>query len=466
MTLIDILLFRRIQPRKIPTGSELVRINKQIKDFASGSLALIGQRQMMFFSAVILTSFFYDVRTAIFCFLLCEFTELIDYVLSRKILRWDGKKGIKAIQYQRLLLCSSIASALSVGVFVLLTSHIEGQTLHLTPLFFLFSAGLFAAVNNHQIPNVLFVRLGIYGAVFLYIPIYDLWIAQPPFFSVLWLQLLTVVFVLYFVVDCSIIFFKMYNKNLDQLYELMSERDRATDAYEVKSQFVSVISHELRTPLTSIVFALDLLKNGSLDQDEERQANALEIAHKNSGHLASLINDILDLQKLEAGKMDYHFEAIDLNELVKSSVMSIGAMADSVSVEISVLPAAENLIARGDQTKILQVLTNLLSNAIKFSNADGAVEVSIQREEAIARVTIEDHGVGIPECSRDRVFGKFNQVDSSDHRAFSGSGLGLSISEQIIKAHDGIIDYETAVGEGTRFYFELPLIDFVPVTEG
>ena len=302
------------------------------------------------------------------------------------------------------------------------------------------------------------MRLAIYGAVFLYIPIYDLWTVRPPLDSALWLNFATVVFVSYFVVDCSQIFLRLYRKGLDQIDELRLERDRAKAAYEVKSQFVSVVSHELRTPLTSIMGALSLLRNGGFTDAPDRAAHVVEIAYKNSQRLSSLINDLLDIQKLESGQMSYDFTQVNVADMVRESLESIESLAESFGVSVRVVSMDESLKVRADHDRLLQVLANLLSNAIKFSKTAGEVEIFLARSGQNARISIRDHGIGIPANSRDKVFGKFSQVDSSDHRSFDGTGLGLSISEQIMHAHDGTIDYESEAGQSTTFFIELGLV--------
>ncbi len=456
-SLLSFLLNKRIRSRSVPSGIELVRFEKQLKDFVGGVFELFWQRQSMFFGAVLLAAYFYSWRIAVICFVLCQFSELLDYIISKRVLKWNGKDGHKALRFHYLLLLSSTLSATFVALFAFLTARFEGPTTHLTPLFFLFGAGLFAAVNNHQLPKVLLVRLVIYGGVFLYIPLIDLWTVKPPMDSVLWLQLATSVFVLYFVVDCSIIFLRLYRKGLDQIDELRLERDRAQAAYEVKSQFVAVVSHELRTPLTSIMGGLELLKSGALDDTPERAAHVLDIAHKNSERLSLLINDLLDLQKLESGQMSYKFSAVNIAELIRDAVDSISSFAETVNVSISSEPIDGNVFVRGDHDRLLQVLTNLLSNAVKFSNVGGDVEIKVEPLGSMARIAVTDHGVGIPENSREKVFGKFSQVDSSDHRSFNGTGLGLNITEQIMDAHNGIVDYNSTLGQGATFFVELPL---------
>lgn len=324
------------------------------------------------------------------------------------------------------------------------------------PLFFLFAAGLFAAVNNHQLPMILMVRLVMYAGIFLWIPAADLLAVRPPLHSALWLQLFTVVFVLFFVVECSVIFLRLYRRGLDQLDELRLERDRVQAAYEVKSQFVSVVSHELRTPLTSINGALGLLRTGAYDADPAKARSILDIAHKNAVRLSALINDLLDLQKLESGQMSYSMAPLDLSALVAECVESIGAFAQTYGITLAFAPPPHPIRVQADRDRIHQVLDNLLSNAVKFSHRAGRVDIRIRTTPTTTLVDVQDHGIGIPPNCRDSVFGKFTQVDSSDRRSHGGTGLGLAIAAEIMAAHGGAIDYDSTPGAGTTFTITFP----------
>jgi len=438
------------------SDAEIARLRKQMRDFVNGGQALYWQRQGMYFGSVLLAGYYYSLSLAVLCFLLFQLTELIDNRTSRIVIKWQGNDGITATRLHYMLFVSSALSSSSVSLFAFLIARMEGPSPHFTPLFFLFTAALFAAVNNHQMPKILIVRLVCYGFVFLFIPIYDLWLVKPPLDNPLWLYFFTILFVLYFVVDCSMIFLRLYRQGLDQLDELRLERDRAKAAYEVKSQFVSVVSHELRTPLTSILGALGLLISGAFAKEPERADRILDIAHKNSKRLSSLINDLLDLQKFESGQMTYDFRPVNLSAVMNEAVESIGGFADSSKISINIVKKDENLKVRADHDRMLQVFANLLSNAVKFSNEDGRIDISVGTKDGKAFVSVRDYGIGIPENSRALVFGKFSQIDSSDHRVFDGSGLGMSITEQIMQAHGGTIDYESELGKGTTFTLEFP----------
>ena len=435
------------------------RMEKQLRDYVVGGLALFWKRQTIYGGAALLCGFYYNLQVAILCYLFIQFTELFDTWLCLRIVRWKGGNLRQARRYRNLLLLSTVQSSLAIIIWAGIVAHLEGVSSHFMPLFFLFAAGLFAAVNNHQIPQILFVRLAMYTAIFLYIPISDILAVHPPLQSFLWLQLFTVVFVLFFVLECSVIFLRLYRGGLDQLDELRHERDRAREAFEVKSQFVSVVSHELRTPLTSINGALGLLRTGAYDADPAKARNILEIAHKNSIRLSALINDLLDLQKIESGQMSYNFGDVDLGAMVSDSIEAIGGFAQTYGITINFTPPARDVIVHADQDRLHQVLDNLLSNAVKFSRRDTEVEVRVLTRDGRARIEVQDHGIGIPANSRDKVFGKFTQVDSSDRRSHGGTGLGLCIAQEIMGAHGGMVDYISKLGEGTTFVIDFPAKD-------
>jgi signal transduction histidine kinase len=442
---------------RLETGA--ARLEKQLRDYAMGGLALFWKRQTIYAGAGLLCGFYYDLQVAVLCYVLLQYTEFCETWLLLRIARWRGGNLREARRYRNFLLLTAMQSTAAICFWAGTVAVLEGVSSHFMPLFFLFAAGLFAAVNNHQIPQILFVRLLMYAGVFLWIPTSDILAIRPPLQSFLWLQLFTVVFVLFFVVECSVIFLRLYRSGLDQLDALRLERDRVQAAYEVKSQFVSIVSHELRTPLTSINGALGLLRTGAYDSTPDKARNILEIAHKNSVRLSALINDLLDLQKIESGQMSYNMDQIDLTALVEECIESIDSFAQTYGIAVQLSPATPDLIVSADRDRLHQVLDNLLSNAVKFSRRGEKVEVRLSRVQDRIRVEVQDRGIGIPPNSREKVFGKFTQVDSSDRRSHGGTGLGLAIAQEIMTAHGGSIDYSSRLGEGTTFTIEFPTED-------
>ncbi len=232
---------------------------------------------------------------------------------------------------------------------------------------------------------------------------------------------------------------------------------------EMKSEFVSTVSHELRTPLTSIRGALNLVigKAGHLLEGKPKQM--LMMAERNSERLTLLINDILDLEKIESGRMEFEFQSVDLVQLVRQALEDNEGYARQHQVKLVMETTLTEATVYADEHRLLQVLANLISNAVKFSPREKPVEISISSTDSNYRVVVRDFGNGIPEKFKKRIFQRFAQADSSDTREKGGTGLGLSISKAIIDRHSGVIAYESKPGQGARFYFELPA---KPVTAG
>jgi PAS domain S-box-containing protein len=222
----------------------------------------------------------------------------------------------------------------------------------------------------------------------------------------------------------------------------------------MKSEFISTVSHELRTPLTSIRGALGLLAAGLLRSQPDRGQRMLDIAIDNADRLTRLINDILDIEKMESGLVVMQMQTCDAGELINQACETVRPMADKFRVHLSSSPAAATL--QGDADRIVQILTNLLSNAVKFSPAEATVRVSAQDRGDAVVFEVEDKGRGIPADKLETVFGRFQQVDASDARDKGGTGLGLAICSSIVEQHGGRIWVESEVGAGSRFSFSLP----------
>ncbi|HKO01526.1 MAG TPA: ATP-binding protein, partial [Thermoanaerobaculia bacterium] len=223
----------------------------------------------------------------------------------------------------------------------------------------------------------------------------------------------------------------------------------------MKDEFVSTVSHELRTPLTSIRGALGLLASGLIGNIGERAQKMLDIAVTNTDRLVRLINDILDLERIDSGRVELNRATCDASDLMTSAVDVMQAFADRAGVEIEIEQIHESLWV--DPDRIIQTLTNLLSNAVKFSPRDASVRVSAERDGEFFTFIVEDHGRGIPTSHLESVFERFKQVDSSDSRNKNGTGLGLAICRSIVNAHGGRIWAESVEGKGTTFRFSIPL---------
>jgi signal transduction histidine kinase len=224
----------------------------------------------------------------------------------------------------------------------------------------------------------------------------------------------------------------------------------------MKDEFVSTVSHELRTPLTSIAGSLGLLTSKTTDALSGPAARLLEIAHGNSQRLVRLVNDILDIEKLDSGHVVFNFKRVDVLPLVQESIDAIGDFAQGLGVRIRIeaFPAVHEV--RADADRLAQVVTNLLSNAVKFSPSNGEVVVTIENRAGSVRISVRDHGPGIATEFKSRVFERFAQADATNARRKGGTGLGLSIVKEIVDRLAGEVGFDDAAGGGTVFHVELP----------
>src|SRR4051812_23527413 len=229
------------------------------------------------------------------------------------------------------------------------------------------------------------------------------------------------------------------------------------EAARVKKEFTSTLSHELRTPLTSIIGSLQLINSGVLGDLTQDIAELTAVAERNGTRLLDLINDLLDIEKIESGKLTLSPEVSDLAELVRESLVLNKAFAERFKVRFEFAAAPAHRSVHADRKRLLQVMTNLLSTAAKFSPEGGTVEVAMQSTGAVVRVAVHDRGPGIPEAFRGRIFGRFAQADSTTSRQKSGTGLGLAISKRLVEMMQGRIGFEPREGGGTTFWFELPV---------
>jgi PAS domain S-box-containing protein len=228
------------------------------------------------------------------------------------------------------------------------------------------------------------------------------------------------------------------------------------EAERMKKEFTSTLSHELRTPLTSIIGSLQLINSGVMGDVDKEIGELTVVAERNGQRLLDLINDILDIEKIESGKLTLQPEVIPVDELVRESMVLNKAFGERFRVRFESHGDIPERKVQVDRKRLLQVMTNLLSNAAKFSPEGGVVDISTEDAGAAVRVAVHDRGGGIPEAFRARIFGRFAQADSTATRQKGGTGLGLAICKRLIELMHGRIGFDDRPGGGTTFWFELP----------
>jgi signal transduction histidine kinase len=234
-----------------------------------------------------------------------------------------------------------------------------------------------------------------------------------------------------------------------------------TNLYEVdrlKTEFVSIVSHELRTPLTSIKGALQLLTAEASVTDPDHRT-LLNVALSNTGRLIRIINDILDISKIEAGKLPLNIRPCEPWDLVRVSIESVAAIAAGASVTIVPLIAPGTPRVRGDADRTVQAIVNLLSNALKYAPPHSEVTVAVGRMGRQLRLSVTDKGQGIAPDKLSLLFQKFQQVDGADTRKFRGTGLGLAITKALIEMQGGQVFVESREGDGSTFSITLPIVE-------
>jgi signal transduction histidine kinase len=244
-------------------------------------------------------------------------------------------------------------------------------------------------------------------------------------------------------------------RELVRMQAVLRESERAKD------EFLAVVGHELRTPLTSIRGSLGLLQGGILGTLPKDAASMVGVAVLNTDRLVRLVNDILDIERMAAGRLALEPAPVDAGELVRQSIQVLDASADASDVSLRVAPAPDGetapIMVYADADRVVQALVNLLGNAVKFSSAGGVVTVTVAREDDVALFTVRDGGRGIPADRLESIFERFRQVDASDAREKGGTGLGLPIARAIVDQHGGGMWAESEEGVGSTFRFTLPL---------
>jgi signal transduction histidine kinase/CheY-like chemotaxis protein len=267
------------------------------------------------------------------------------------------------------------------------------------------------------------------------------------------------------------------------LYEEIKEKNIMLEKLEkLKSEFISIVSHELRTPLTAIKNSLDIILSGKAGEITEHADNFLNMAKRNVTRLSGIINDLLDLSKIEAGKMEYRFEPLKISEPTNFVVSTFKSLAEGKNIRLETRISDDLPLIYGDAQRIEQILSNLVSNAVKFTEENGEIIVSAKLvtdrdlsdrdfyidsrftkppklEKEYIQISVKDTGIGIKEEDIPKVFDKFQQIENSLSRKVGGTGLGISIAKQLIDAHKGYIGLESEEGHGTTFLFVLPVLN-------
>jgi signal transduction histidine kinase/GGDEF domain-containing protein len=229
---------------------------------------------------------------------------------------------------------------------------------------------------------------------------------------------------------------------------------------EMKSEFISVASHELRTPLAAIKNAVHLILNRKTGEINDTQAKFLSMAERNINRLTNILDDLLDLSRIESGKIEMKIEELDLKGPIEFILSTLKPQADGKSIQLQMGVPQELPLVYGDRGHIEQILMNLVGNALKFTPEGGQVSVWAKPwngEGDLVAISVQDSGIGVPQDQLEKVFEKFYQVESSLNRSVSGTGLGLAITRGLVQAHKGKIWAESEVGRGSTFTFTLPI---------
>ena len=250
------------------------------------------------------------------------------------------------------------------------------------------------------------------------------------------------------------------------MVSVLSDITHEKQLHEAKAKFVSYVSHELRTPLVAIGESLSILLNEEAEGISPSQQRFLSIAHRNIGRLFRLVNDLLDISKLEAGKLDLSPVTVQIKEMVHHVVETIGSWANDrrITIEERYLEPDKDMVLEGDADRLTQVMTNLMGNAIQYSPENGKILIEVNPNwvdkeismEPCVAISVKDSGAGIPKEDIHRIFEKFEQSNSPSHDGVKSTGLGLTIAKEIVALHGGKIWVESKVGEGSRFTFAIP----------
>jgi len=225
----------------------------------------------------------------------------------------------------------------------------------------------------------------------------------------------------------------------------------------MKTEFVSMVSHELRTPLTSIKGYVSMLREGELGELTLEQNEFLDITLENADRLVGLINDLLDISRIESGRLRLSLSEFDFGDVIKAVRSEMRAMGETKHINTVVEGYSEPVHVRADRDRVVQILANLLSNAYKYSLEGTTVRIHTQVDQRFARIQVVDQGMGLSEQDQAKLFTKFFRAEAAKQRGIGGTGLGLSISRQLVEMQGGEMSVRSEIGEGSTFAFTLPL---------
>ena len=246
-------------------------------------------------------------------------------------------------------------------------------------------------------------------------------------------------------------------RNIQYNEELARKNDELTHLDELKSDFMATMSHELRTPLTSIIGYSDMMLAGMTGELNEKQTNFAESILQSGETLLGLINDILDLTKIEAGKLELNYETVDLRAALLGVLPVVKPRAQDKRIRISTFLPTDLPLVWADPGKLNQILLNLLTNGVKYTHENGSVSVEARPQGELVEIWVTDTGIGISKEDQERVFQRFTQVDSSATRTQGGTGLGLAITRELVELHGGKLRVQSKLGKGSSFIFTMPI---------
>ena len=249
---------------------------------------------------------------------------------------------------------------------------------------------------------------------------------------------------------------QLYEKQRAAGLELQRLNGQLTEASRAKSEFLANMSHELRTPMNAILGFIEMLLDDLYGELPAELREPLTDVQVNGKHLLNLINDVLDLSKIEAGRMELALSEYSVQDVIEAVCASLQSLAVEKGLKFSASAQPEIPLAYGDGKRVTQCLLNLAGNALKFTK-QGQVKISVERLDGLLRYRVADTGIGIPRDQLEQVFGEFRQVDAAITREYGGTGLGLSITKKFVELHGGRIWVESDLGQGSRFIFEIPL---------